>query len=260
MNFINQQEAIESLKILSTNRHHGVVISGTKGSGKSYLAKKYSEMLNVEDFYPVNPSMSDIKAVITLCTEATNDIVLCIENLDNGVLQVAYPLLKFIEDCPKNIYVVVTCLNIRQIPDTILSRCALVSINNPVADDIERYAKSIDLNMYNNLKDTPLWRCVRNLNDVDTLIKLSPEHLAYFDTIRSLVDFKGTVSTIAWKLQNYEDKTPTPISLVIRYIMQLINTTRCNNVCIKCLDALENSRMPQNAIITRFVFENKYCE
>ena len=152
MNFINQQEAIKTLEILANNRHHGVVISGTKGSGKSYLAKKYAEMLKIEDFYPVNPSMADVKAVITLCTEATNDIVLCIENLDSGVLQVSYPLLKFIEDCPKHIYVVVTCFNIRQIPDTILSRCALVSINNPVAEDIERYAKSVDLNMYNTLK------------------------------------------------------------------------------------------------------------
>ena len=99
----HQQEALHILQTLAEHHQHGVIISGTHGSGKTYLAHIYANYLHIPDFYLINPSMSDIKSVITECINATNDIVICIENLDSGVLQVSYPLLKFIEDCPNHI-------------------------------------------------------------------------------------------------------------------------------------------------------------
>jgi len=260
MNMINQKEALNTLSILANSHQHGIVISGTRGSGKTYLAREYAKLLNISDFYQVNPSMSDVRSVINLCTEATNDVVLCVENLDNGVLQVSYPLLKFIEDCPRNLYVVVTCFNIRQIPDTILSRCALVSINNPTSSDLAQYAQSVDSDGYAKFRSLSIWKCAKSFTDVDTILKLTPEALAYFDNLNSIIGFKAPVSSIAWKLQNYEDKTPTPLTLVIRYLMNLMTKPNHIKSCISCLDALESTRMSQNAIITKFVFDMKYLE
>lgn len=258
MKMQNQTEALKTLSILSESRQHGVVISGARGSGKTYLSKQYAKLLHIDDYMLVNSNMADIKSVIQMCIDATNDIVLCIENLDAGVLTVSYPLLKFIEDCPKNLYVVVTCTNVRQIPDTILSRCALVSINNPTASDIEQYAISVDTAAYDWLKDTDIWKCVKNFADADAMLKLNVEQYKYLIGLKDLLSFNSSVSTISWKLQNYEDKSPTPIKFVIYYLMNLMNTYHSKKSCLQCLDALDTNRMSQNAIITRFVFENKY--
>ena len=260
MNMLNQKEALSTLQILAANRHHGIVISGTHGSGKTYLAREYAKLLGIQDFYQVNPNMSDVRSVINLCADATNDIVLCIENLDDGVLQVAYPLLKFIEDCPRNLYIVVTCFNIRQVPDTILSRCALVSINNPTSSDLDQYAQSEDPDGFAKFRNLGIWKCAKSFTDISTIMKLTPEALAYFDNLNSMIGFKAPVSSIAWKLQNFEDKTPTPLTLVIRYLMNLMTSPNHIRSCIACLDALENTRMSQNAIITKFVFDVKYLE
>jgi hypothetical protein len=237
-----------------------VIISGTHGSGKTYLAHIYANYLHIPDFYLINPSMADIKSVITECINATNDIVICIENLDSGVLQVSYPLLKFIEDCPNHIYVVITCLNIRQIPDTILSRCALININNPFPADLNAWAELRNPSAYGKLKNTKLWKCINNFADADMILQFSPEHIAYFNTIEELLKFTAPISTITWKLQNFEDKSPTPIKLVIRYIMSLVTSPHKIKSCIDCLDALDNNNMSQNAVITKFVLENKYVE
>lgn len=258
MKMQNQTEALKTLSILADHKQHGVIISGPHGSGKTYLSKEYSKLLHIPDYMLVNPSMADVKTIIQMCTEATNDIVLCIENLDAGVLSVSYPLLKFIEDCPKNLYVVVTCINIRQIPDTILSRCALVSINNPVSSDIAQYAQAQNTAAYEWLKDTMVWKCVRNFADADTILKLNVEQFKYIESLKDLLAFKSSVSSISWKLQNYEDKSPTPIKFVIYYLMSMMTTHHGKRSCLQCLDALDTNRMSQNAIITKFVFENKY--
>ncbi len=254
----HQQEAINTLHILANNQHHGVVISGPHGSGKTYLAHRYMDYLHISDFYLVNPNMSDIKSIITMCINATNDLVLCIENLDSGVLQVSYPLLKFIEDCPKNLYVVITCLNVSQIPDTILSRCALVNLNNPIDADINSWAELRNPAAYGKLKTTNLWKCVNNFTDADTVLQFTPEQLNYFNSLETMLGFNASVSTITWKLQNFEDKTATPIRLVIRYLMQFMTSPYKISACLKCLNDLDNTSMSQNAIITKFVFENKY--
>jgi replication-associated recombination protein RarA len=260
MNMVNQSEALNTLTVLAKNYQHGIVISGTSGSGKTYLAREYAKLLNVETFYLVSPSMSDVRSVIDMCTDATNDIVLCVENLDNGVLQVAYPLLKFIEDCPKNLYIVITCFNIRQIPDTILSRCALVNINNPISADLDQYARSVNNAEFTRLKSLPIWQCAKSFSDVDTIMKLDSEALAYFDNLQSSLDMKSPVSSIAWKLQYFENKTPTPLVLVIRYLMHFVVSPSHTRSCIDCLNALATSRISQNAIITKLVFDLKYLE
>ena len=259
MNFICQNEAIDSLKLLAEHHQHGVLIVGDSGSGKTYLANQYSKMLGISDFYKINPVIADLKSVTEQSLISGTPITLCIENLDAGVLQAAYPLLKIIEDCPSYIYMVVTCNNLYAIPDTIQSRCAVVTVNPATKSDIEQYAKSKDTTAYEFLKDKQVWGCIKGFGDIDTVLKFTPEHLKYFESLEQIAWNKDSVSNISWKLQHYEDKTETPLPLVIRYLMQNV----CPNyrkACIDCLNDLNENRISKNAIISRLVFELKYTK
>lgn len=260
MNLLCQQEALENIKLLAEHKQHGVLIVGDSGSGKTYIAKQYANLLGIKDFYIINPVMSDLKSMIDLCLGSENSVVLCIENLDHGVLQASYPLLKLIEDCPNHIYVVVTCCNYYSIPDTIPSRCALVTINPPTKSDIEQYAESKDASAYNTLHTKKIWECIRGMTDVDSILKMTPEQLKYFEDLSNLITFKDSISNISWKLQHYEDNTETPIVFVIRYLMGLLKTTHGKQACIDCLNDLAENRISQNAVISKFVLENKYIE
>ena len=258
MNFSCQQEALANLKLLAEHDQHGVLIVGDPGSGKTYLARQYAKMLFIPDFYIINPVMSDLKSMIDGCVTNGTPVVICIENLDSGVVQTAYPLLKLIEDCPKFIYVVVTCNNLYSIPDTIPSRCALVTINPPTAKDMLDYAKAQEPTAacYNH----KVWSCVRSFTDADTALKFSPDNLKYFDTLLAALNAKNSpVSNTSWKLTHYEDNSEIPVVFVLRYLMLSLTGHR-RSACIECLNDLADNRISQNAVLSKFIFEVKYTE
>ena len=259
MNLICQQEAISQLKLLAEHQQHGVIIVGNSGNGKTYLSRMYADFLHITDFYIINPVMADLKSMIATCTENKNPVVLCIENLDEGVVQTAYPLLKLIEDCPKHIYIVVTCNNLYAVPDTILSRCALVTINPPTKSDIDQYAQFKDNSAYELLHEKKIWSYIKWLSEVDIVLKFTPEHLKYFNELSKIPGSMDTVANLSWRLQHYEDKSETPINLVIRYLMQFLNIGH-QRACIDCLNDLAENRISKNAIISKLVFELKYTK
>lgn len=257
MNFICQQEAISQLKSLAEHQQHGVLIVGDSGSGKTYLARQYAKFLGIADFYMINPAVSDLRGMIDTCIDSGTPVVICIENLDSGVLQASYPLLKLIEDCPKHIYVVVTCNNYYAIPDTIPSRCALVTVNPPTRSDIDQYAKSKDEDTYDRLHENLIWSCVKGFKDADTVLGFNAEQLNYFKNLQRILTFKDTVSNISWKLQHFEDRSETPLPLVLRYLMKLLGPGD-QRVFIECLNDLAENRISKNAIVSKLVFELKY--
>jgi replication-associated recombination protein RarA len=236
-----------------------VGITGSIGCGKTYLARSYAKSLGIDDFYIINPVISDLKSMIELSVASENPVVMCIENLDDGVTQASYPLLKLIEDCPSHLYVVVTCCNLYGIPDTILSRCAVVTINPPTRSDIEQYAKSKDSAAYELRNKDRIWSCIKGFGDVDIVLKMTPEQLKYFNDLSGITQFNDTVSNISWKLQHYEDKTETPLALVIRYLMQILGPND-RRVCIDCLNDIADNKISKNAIISKLVFELKYTK
>ena len=257
MNFKNQTEATQILQSYADKQRHAVLISGPDGCGKSYLAKYYSQLLNISDFYLVVSKMDSVRETLDACSVLQNNVVLCIENLDMAVNAVSYAILKFLEEPRSNVYIVVTCRNIKQIPDTIVSRCVTVNVPPMVSSDLTEYAKmKYPTELKLAMNDDILWKCVRSISDMKLLADLTPENIAYIHELCGSINPSTSVSGIVWKLQNFPDKKPTPMVIIIRYLMY--SNAKWQKYCIECLNTLSFGRLGVHAAVSKLVFELKY--
>lgn len=260
MIFTCQNQSIEQLKRLSDKDRHSVLIEGPSGCGKTYLARQYASMLKVNDFNTVAAKVNDIRESVDTCSQLDTTVVLCIENLDKGVAGSSYTLLKSLEEPTPNMYIVITCQNVNRVPDTIVSRSTVVSVSPPTDKDLDLFARSVNAEKYFNLQKTLLWPCVRTFADATTLLSMKDEYINYILSLNEICSFEDSVSNIVWKLGHFEDKVETPIELVIRYIMGVVNTTHVKMCGIECISDLALGRIAQHAVLSKFVFECKYCE
>ena len=260
MQFKSQVEALEQLKLLADSHRQSVLIEGPKGSGKSYLARQYSSMIEVEDFVTVSPKVTDIRDTINSCISNGTSVMLCIENLDLGVLSSSYALLKFLEEPIQGVYIVVTCRNVNLVPDTIISRSTVVTVQPPRRDDLELYARNADGAKYELIKSRLAVRCCNSFQDIDDVLKMNSSQLTYYDNLKDLCKFTDNVSTLVWNVSHYDSENECNVELSIRCIMEIMNNpfiTRCG---IDCLRDLSKARISSHAILSKFMFNAKYCE
>lgn len=260
MNACCQVSAISQLQQFADRDIHSVVIEGPEGCGKTFVAKLFAKMLGISDFMVVAPKVSELKQAMNSCMDLGTPTILCVENLDTGVSAASYSLLKFLEEPLSSVYVVVTCRNIENIPDTIVSRCLVATVATPLDTDLVNYANLINSAAYTNVAKSPIWRCVRTFKDVDRVIGFRPEQLAYFQSLSSVLRFKDTVSNLMWKLGHFEDNSEAPVVLVIRYLVEIAQEPHIKQAGIRCITELSKSRIAAHAVIAKFIFECKYCE
>lgn len=260
MNFICQSNSLEQLKRLAEKDRHSVLIEGAPGCGKTYLARQYAGLLKVQDFHIVPAKVNEIRESVDLCSQLESSVVLCIENLDKGVVGSSYTLLKSLEEPPPNMYIVITCQNANRVPDTIVSRSTVISVSPPTSDDLDLFSRSINPEKYFKLSQNLIWRCVRTFADAQVMLSMSEEHINYILSLKDVCSFHDSISNIVWKIGHYEDKTETPIELVVRYIMEIVNTNHIRSCGIECISDLNLGRIAQHAVLSKFLFECKYCE
>lgn len=260
MNFVSQNTPTLQLMDLANSRHHSILIEGPQGCGKTYLAKQYSAMLNVSDFEVVKCSVDTIRDAIDETCKIKNDVVICLENLDDGVLSASYTILKFLEEPLPNVYIVVTCRNLKKVPDTIISRSAVVSCGPPIDKDIEEFASRRNKQKFQSLSDSSIWKSVRSFKDAEYVLSMNDEQIKYFSQLDKMMSFSDIVSNIIWKLGHYEDNTEIPVGLVMQYIISKTNSKTVKRAAIRCMSDISLGRLAQHACLARFVFEAKYVE
>lgn len=260
MEFVCQKDTLNRLKLLAENNKHSILLDGPSGCGKTYLARQYTAMLNIPDFQIIPAKVADIKSAIDTSIQNGTEVVLCIENLDLGVDGASYALLKTLEEPLPFMYIIVTCRSLSGVPDTIISRSVVLSINNPTEQDINMYSEHIDKTKFDQLKKSTLWKCIRTFSDAKLVMDMDSNQLQYFADLKSVISFKDAVNNITWKLEHYEDKSETPIELVIRYIMELCHKTHITRSGIECINDLSKGRLGKHAVISKFVMECVYCE
>lgn len=257
LNFKCQSEAVSQIEDLVKYDRHSILIEGPSGCGKSYLSKQFANLHRIEDFQLINPTVDDIRSTVESFYTLKNKSVVCIENLDLGVPGASYSLLKFLEEPNDNAYVIVTCRNIKKVPETILSRSACVSINPPTAKDIYDYAFQKDSTQFQMKSNSLVWNAVRSFTDVDNIFAMSIEQTDYYDKLSEKISFRDSVSQLTWDLGHYPNNSESPSVYVFRCIMHL-TTGNVRNAAIQCLNDLSLNRIAPHAVIAKFCFEAKY--
>lgn len=261
LNFKCQEQPIAELQSCADNNRHSILLEGPQGVGKTFLAIKFAkDILKISDYILVEPKVEAIRDAITTTVNLQVPIVVIVENLDLGVKGASYTLLKFLEEPKDNVYIVVTCRNLKNVPDTIISRSVCITCPPPISRDIEVYSKELNSEQYDYLKDQFIWRCATSLYDAKRILELSYDQLKYFENLKTMFKFDKAIYDMSWKLLKYEDNTSTPIDLVINYIVNMCTDPTVKRAGLDCLKDLSLKRLSDNAVISRFLFECKYCE
>jgi len=255
-----QRTALDQLRDLANIRRQSVLIEGPKGSGKSYLAKYYANMIEISDFVEVVPKVNELKAAIDEAANIDTPLMICVENIDLGVISASYTLLKILEEPLPNLYIVITCRNVKLIPDTIVSRSAVVSVNSPTSEDIVMYSKHKDEGSYKQACGRTVWKCVRTFSDADCAMKMTADQFAFYDKLQDAVSFNDSVSNIVWNISHYGSNAEANITFVILRIMDILHTPFVIQCCLSALDDLAESRIAQHAVLSKLIFNLKYCE
>lgn len=258
----SQREALAELKKLADSNRQSILISGPSGSGKSYLSQQYANMLNIDDYSVISPKVTEIREALDSCLTITNPVMLEIHNLDTGVAAASYTLLKSLEEPLSHVYIIITCRNIDHVPDTIISRSAVVNIGPPTNNDIDAYGREKDTLKFNNVASRLVWQCVRSFSDADSVLSMSPDEINYYESLSEVCKFKDSVSNIIWKLGHYDGpgNKECNLELAIRSVAELMNNPFITKCAIECIRDLEKQRIAQHAVLAKFVFNAKFCE
>lgn len=259
MTLKNQLSAMQDLKSLANKEHHNVLITGISQSGKTYLAKEYAKLLNVHDFILLDPKIGEIKSYIESALSIDTPQVVCIENLDTGVKSTSYTLLKFLEEVHKKIYIIITCRNIKYIPDTIISRCSLVSVPAMLQSDLIEYGHKFETSEFDKIyNDKSVWNAVKSAKDIDILVTLDETQINYIKNIKDIIQCKSAISNMMWKFQKFPDGTNTPVEFLIKYLMCNTDSGYVKHQCYICLNEMSYGRLPVHVILAKFLMNIKY--
>lgn len=260
LKFNFQEHALDELQSAAISDIHSLLIEGSEGSGKTYLANEYGRMLSVQNVISIDPTVKDIREAIDKSFQTSDRIVLIFENLDTATNRSAYTLLKFLEEPRSNIYIVITCRNIKQVPSTILSRSQVITVGHPNYTELCEYSKYIDRYKFDILSHRDIWKVIKSFKDVDFIYQLPVDKISYLEDKVTNLQFKDTISTMIWELSHYPDNTDIDLSFMIRYILCSCKNSDIQYNCISALYSIQQSRISQFAILSKFLFECKYGE
>lgn len=258
MIYKNEEFILDELTRCANSNRHTILIDGIPGIGKTYMAKEYAKLLQIKDVVSLSPVVSDIRDALNQFIQLSNKILVIIENLDSGMLVASHALLKFIEEPPENIYIIITCHNFMNIPDTIISRsyCITMSCTTPV--DIQKYATQTNAAKYGQMIHLPIWKMVRTFTDVDIVFSLTTSQIDYLAKLPALTSIKESISGLSWKYSHYVDGTAIPTSFILNYIYCTYDDIRIKTFCHNAIKDLDNTSIASHVVLSKFLLECKY--
>lgn len=260
MQYKSQEEALQQLEMLARANRQSIIIEGPSGSGKSYIARQYASMVNVSDFASVEPKVADIREAVDACIQNGTKLLMCIENLDCGVAAASYTLLKFLEEPIEGVYIVITCRDLKLLPDTIPSRSTVVTLQPPRMDDLSMYAESKDRAKFLILQNKRVWRCCHSFTDADAILAMNATQIDYYESINQLCKFTDSITNIVWNLSHYDNNNACNVELAIRCVMDVLKKPFITKCGVECIRDLSSKRIAQHAVLAKFAFNCKYCE
>ena len=253
-----QESAISQIKSLAEKDSHSILISGLRGTGKTYVAKMFATYKGINTFHSVKPKVADLKDAIDSSYRLQDRQVICIENLDDGKNAAAQVILKYLEEPLPNVYVIVTCVNPSKLPDTIISRSISVQLSIPRVNELQQYARSLNAQRYTAYKDYAIFSTCKSLSDVKTILGLSLEQVKYYDGFEDTnALFKQSSDTILWTLGHYDDNSKSNCVLALRCIRKNCSNHRIRQLALNSLLALEDGKLSETAILGKFVLNAK---
>lgn len=255
-----QSYAIEELKDLAQSKRQSLLIEGPPGCGKSYLSQQYANFVRIDEYHVTQPKVSEVRESLDKMMLISNPVVLQVENLDTGVLGASYALLKSLEEPLPYLTIIITCRNMQAVPDTIISRSAVVNVGPPTLDDLDAYGEETNKLKFLNAKNRLVWKCVRSFTDANEVLQMTPDELNYYDSLSELCKCADSVSNLVWKLGHYDSNKECNVELAIRAVAELSHSTFVTKCSIDCIRDLNKSRIAPHAILSKFIFNIKYCE
>lgn len=262
MNFDYQDEVLTKLNNCITKDNHSILISGIEGSGKTYLANQFSNLLSKNGIESsvanVEPKVESLQEVMRLGYQTSKVLVVVVENLDLGVPKASYTILKFLEEPAQNVYVIITCRNMYKVPSTILSRCITIDVGHPNGQDISSYSREKDIRKFELYTKYSIWKIVKSFSDVDSIFKLNTSQLEYFEKFSELLKCKDSISNLIWNFTHYSDGQEIDYQLLFRYIIYNVDNNSIKKLCISCMNDISYARISPYSVFARFVLECKY--
>lgn len=250
-----QRDAIKQLQDCAQNQRHSICIEGPAGSGKTYLAQMYGHFLQIPDFMKVPADVNAVREFVDSCYRINTPVVICIENLDTGSSAAAYALLKVLEEPRENIYIVVTCESLLNIPDTIVSRSVCVTVGVPVGTDMDEFIQSLPTTI---ALDNPLRGSFRSFKEVKQAADLTSEQVGYIAKLSSIFNSSECISDMMWKLGHFADNKETPIQLVLSYLIRVAPDNYSRKCIMRAAASLNQSRLPAHVVLAKMLIELKY--
>lgn len=256
-----QNKTIEQLKLASKLKNQSIIITGNEGTGKTFLAKMYANLIECENFITLKSSINDIREAIDQVFDIKDDVVICFENLDQAMLSSSYALLKFLEEPKSNVYVIITCRNLHHLPDTILSRSNVIEIGRPTKDDVEIYARNIDSTKYNLLHSRPIWKGATSLSYVKKILEMTEDEIQHYERCEKLLKSNKPISTILWELSHFKHNNQLcDTAFAVNYIIQTTGDLRIKMYAINYIDNLQKLNIAPHIILANFILHCKYTQ
>lgn len=255
MIFECQHDAQATLHKLADHDVHSILIEGPTGSGRKYLANYFAKLKQIDDMIVVSSNVAAIRDAIDSACDSNNPVVICIENLDSGVVQSAYTMLKFLEEPRSNVYIIVTCVNRFYLPDTIASRCACVTCGHPTPSDLKIYESNKQMTC--NIP-ADILSAVRSFSDIDYISMLNDNQLADIESNMYVLLSQEPVSSAVWSLGHFSDNSKLDIAFMLRVILYNTKDVSIRVSVLAALNDLELGRIAAHTVVTRMMINIKY--